>query len=293
MNIVLGAAQFGMSYGVSNVEGQTAGHEVEKILKYAYSKNINMIDTAPSYGISEDVIGRTIHCDNNNWNVITKTPIFKSNSIGDKQINQIVENFKLSLKRLGKKSIYSLLVHDCNNLFLPGGERILVALNQLKEDGFIKKTGVSLYTSNQIDKLLDNYLIDIIQLPINILDQRLIENGQLKNLNKNGIEIHARSVFLQGLLLMPIENIPRWFKPILDKLEYFHKEASERNMSPLQLALGFVQSIHDIDSVIVGINTLDHMHEITNTVSMYFNPAEFSNLSISNPTYLNPSNWKI
>ena len=166
-------------------------------------------------------------------------------------------------------------------------------MNQLKDDGFIKKIGVSVYSGEQIDRLLDNYAVDLVQLPINILDQRLLNGGQLSKLKQHGVEIHARSVFLQGLLLMPLNSVHPWFDPILRVLGEFHIKAKKLNMSALQLALGFVQSIDEVDKVIIGVNTLKQMHEIIDIASVRINIEEFSNLSINDSTFLNPSNWKI
>jgi aryl-alcohol dehydrogenase-like predicted oxidoreductase len=295
MSIALGTAQFGMHYGVSNQLGQTKEYEVEKILTYAYKQGINTLDTAPSYGNSEDVIGNYVcnHSTDEHWDVITKIPHFKTSTIDDKHIDKLFKTFFSLQKKLGKKSIYGLLIHNYSNLLSPGGKMLLDAMESLKKDGFVKKIGVSLYNGQQIDYLLDNYSIDLVQLPINILDQRLIEGGQLAKLKKNSVEIHARSAFLQGLLLMPIKNVPSWFGPILGVLESFHMKAREQNISALQLALSFVHSINEVDRVVVGVNTLNQLHEIINAKSLFINTEEFSSLSICNPDYLNPSNWGI
>ena len=295
MKIALGTVQFGLPYGLSNQFSHTDKLEAERILKYAYDKGIRMLDTAPSYGNAEDVIGSFIrnHHSDKYWDVITKTPHFKDNTINGKQIKKLFESFELSQERLGQETTYGLLVHDCNNLFLPGGEDLLKTMSKLKDEGFIKKIGVSIYDGSQIDTILDNYSIDLIQLPVNILDQRLLDGGQLKRLKKYGVEIHARSVFLQGLLLMQQKNIPVWFENIKDILNIFHVEARKRDMSVLQLALGFVQSINEVDKIIVGVNTKEHLHEIINATSIRVNIDEFSNLSINNSIFLNPSNWKV
>jgi len=166
-------------------------------------------------------------------------------------------------------------------------------MERLRENGMVKKIGVSVYNSKQIAAILGKFNIDLIQLPINILDQRLVSGGQLTRLKNHGVEIHARSVFLQGLLLMSPNNIPSWFDPVRGVLESFHKEAKKRNMSVLQLALSFVQSINEVDKIIVGINTLEHLYEVMSATSMRVNITEFSNISIDDPSFLNPANWKI
>ena len=132
----------------------------------------------------------------------------------------------------------------------------------------------------------------MVQLPINILDQRLIKGGQLVKLKKYNVEIHARSAFLQGLLLMSLNNTPPWFNPVREVLESFHKEAKKRNMTVLQLALSFVQSIDEIDKVIVGVNTLKQLKEVVNAASIRVNTTELSCMSIDDPVFVNPGNWK-
>jgi len=166
-------------------------------------------------------------------------------------------------------------------------------LARLKQQGLVKKIGVSVYNNQQIDYVLDNFSIDLIQLPINILDQRLISNDSLIKLKKHNVEIHARSAFLQGLLLMSTDTIPSWFNPIKDTLKLFHKEAKKQNLTKLQLALGFVQSLTEIDKVVVGVDSLKQLYEIINASSVKVNAVELSNISINDPIFLNPSNWKV
>ena len=293
--LAIGTVQFGMNYGVSNKIGETHENEVGEILQYAYEQGVNMLDTAPSYGRSEGVIGEFIcnHINSMCWNVVTKTPSFEGDIICNQQINELHNSFELSKKRLGQKMVYGLLLHNCNNLFLPGGDKLLQAMEELKQDGFIKKIGVSLYSGEQIDRVLDNYHIDLVQLPVNILDQRLLNSGHLKRLKNSNVEIHARSIFLQGLLLMPPKDISLWFDPIRPTLVDFHKEAKKLNMNTLQLALNFVQSISEIDKVVIGVNTQSQLHEIIKATSTYIDINKLSDFSISNPVFLNPSNWRI
>ncbi|MBT4764978.1 aldo/keto reductase [bacterium] len=291
MKIALGSVQFGIPYGVSNNEGKTSKKQALSILNFAQKKGIRTIDTAPSYGDSERVLGKLF--EGEEWDITTKTLPFNSKSINEEQIEQLRSVFRESLVSLHKKSIYGLLVHSCNDLLKPGGEKIFREMERLREIGMVKKIGVSVYNSKQIAAILGKFNIDLIQLPINILDQRLVSGGQLTRLKNHGVEIHARSVFLQGLLLMSPNNIPSWFDPVRGVLESFHKEAKKRNMSVLQLALSFVQSIDEIDKVIVGVNTLRQLQEVVSAASIRVNTTELSYISIDDPAFINPVNWKI
>ena len=291
MKIALGSVQFGIPYGVSNNEGKTSKKQALSILNFAQKKGIRTIDTAPSYGDSERVLGKLF--EGEEWDITTKTLPFNSKSINEEQIEQLRSVFRESLVSLHKKSIYGLLVHSCNDLLKPGGEKIFREMERLREIGMVKKIGVSVYNSKQIAAILGKFNIDLIQLPINILDQRLVSGGQLTRLKNHGVEIHARSVFLQGLLLMSLKDIPSWFDPIRGSLELFHKKAKELNMNALQLSLGFVQSIKEIDKVVVGVNTLEQLNEVVSASLIKVDKNELSSISINDPSFLNPANWKI
>ncbi|WP_048314266.1 aldo/keto reductase, partial [Crocosphaera watsonii] len=166
---------------------------------------------------------------------------------------------------------------------------------QLKQKNLIRKIGVSVYNADQIDQVLSRYSIDLIQLPINIFDQRLLKNGYLEKLHNLGIEIHARSLFLQGLLLMNLEELPPYFTPYRTCLETYYKTLDKNGISPLKSALDFIQNISQVNCIIVGINTAEQLQEILGT----FNETErlnsdfFESFSIENELIINPSNWVI
>jgi len=140
---------------------------------------------------------------------------------------------------------------------------------------------------------LGKFNIDLIQLPINIFDQHLFVDGWLEKLKNNDIEIHARSVFLQGLLLMSIGSISPYFSPIREKIEMFSQSAKDLSLSKLELALGYVMGINEIDKIVVGVNTIEQLREIIEATQVKVNPMEFTDVSIDNPIYTNPSLWKI
>ena len=291
MKIALGSVQFGIPYGVSNNEGKTSKKQALSILNFAQKKGIRTIDTAPSYGDSERVLGKLF--EGEEWDITTKTLPFNSKSINEEQIEQLRSVFRESLVSLHKKSIYGLLVHSCNDLLKPGGEKIFREMERLREIGMVKKIGVSVYNSKQIAAILGKFNIDLIQLPINIFDQHLFVDGWLEKLKNNDIEIHARSVFLQGLLLMSIGSISPYFSPIREKIEMFSQSAKDLSLSKLELALGYVMGINEIDKIVVGVNTIEQLREIIEATQVKVNPMEFTDVSINNPIYTNPSLWKI
>ena len=291
MKIGLGAAQFGLDYGVSNIHGKTTKHEVLTILQLAYENDISLIDTATSYGNSESMLGEVIT--NDDWKFVTKTPHFVDGYLDNTHVEQLKESFNQSLIRLGQKKIYGLLLHSCDDLLKPGGRLIFREMERLREVGMVEKIGVSVYSSKQIEAILGKFNIDLIQLPINIFDQHLFVDGWLEKLKNKNVEIHARSPLLQGLLLMPRTSIPTYFLPIKEKIELFSKSAQELSLSKLELALGYVMGINEIDKIVVGVNTIEQLREIIEATQVKVNPMEFTDVSIDDQSYTNPSLWKI
>ena len=291
MKIALGTAQFGMDYGLSNTHGKTDKYEVSKILQYAYDYGISLIDTASSYGDSEKILGEVIT--NYYCKLVTKTPHFSDSYIDNSHVVKLKESFHQSLFNLKQKDIYGLLLHSCDDLLKPGGGLLLKEMEVLKSIGVVKKIGVSLYNSEQIDIVLSKFNIDLVQLPINIFDQQLLIGGWLDKLKDFDVEIHARSVFLQGLLLMTNDLVPPYFFPIKKNLEAFYKSAKELSLSQLELALGYVMGVSEIDQVVVGVNTVEQLKEIIKATQVQINPMEFSDISINDPAFTNPSLWKV
>ncbi len=289
MKFILGTVQFGTAYGVSNTKGKTTQTEVEKILDLAWKNNISFLDTAPAYEDSEKSLG--FSAVNKDWGIITKTPHFEQKIISNNQIHFLEEVFRSSLSNLNRNSVECLMVHACDDLFKPGGDKIIRTLEKLKEQSHINKIGISVYNKHQIDKVLDNFEIDIIQLPVSVLDQRLINDGSLTKLKKYGVEIHARSIFLQGLLLMSKESIPDYFLPIFPNLNKLKAKSNELSVSVLELALSFIANIENIDYAVIGVNSLKQLQQILSSSLINLDLDNFYEVSVADDKFVNPSNW--
>lgn len=291
MKLGLGTVQFGMNYGITNTIGMVSQNEVNKILSVASSYGINTIDTAFSYGRSEEILGNVLK-NNNNFNIITKTKPLLSNKVSNTSINDIARSIIHSFNRLQRNELYGLMVHNGEELLFHKGEKIFELLNNLKYQDRIKKIGVSVYSPETTNKILDRFHIDLIQFPINLLDQRMCETGTLKRLKSLGVETHARSVFLQGSLLQKLGYLPDFFQALNSQFRKLEEISKETNLSKLHIALNFLKKLPEIDKIIIGVVTHKQLLECI----MQFNiehslPINYQTFSCNNPTILNPSYW--
>lgn len=289
MKVGLGTVQFGLDYGISNPEGKTSREEVARVLEVARNCGINLIDTAALYGNSEEALGISLP-QNHSFRLVTKTVRIGSKQITSEEADLLESTFLESLRKLCSQSIYGLMIHNAEDLLTDGGERLLDRMVALKQKGLVTKVGVSVYTPEQIDKILDRFEIDLIQLPMNVLDQRLLEGGQLAALKAQGVEVHVRSAFLQGLLLMNPETFPPYFDSVRQHFIRYHEFLRDNCITPIEAALGFVSGLDHVDAIICGVNNHMQLEEICSSC----NPLPqslFSEFALSDTSILDPSKW--
>ena len=285
----LGTVQWGLPYGLANHHGITTPETVTALLNEAVHYGIQILDTASQYGQSEAVLGMNPL---EGFKAVTKTPSFATSHISDIELNLLIETFQQSLDLLACKKIYGLLIHHVEDLLVPGGDKLLAAMRQLKEKGLVEKIGVSVYDSMQVDAVLKKFKPDLIQLPLSVLDQRMITSGHLELLKNDGVEIHARSVFLQGLLLMPLSIIPAFFEPIRPLLTRWHAAAHAQGLTVNQAALSFVKNIPYVDTVLVGLDSLEQFRSCLDDFAIEIN-FDATELASNEPIFVNPSLWQL
>ncbi|WP_090139151.1 aldo/keto reductase [Limnohabitans sp. DM1] len=287
--IGLGSVQWGLEYGVSNTSGQTPDAEISSIIYSALAHGVKTIDTASLYGDSESKLGQQGVGD---FQIVSKTPHCSSMPDGETASQFLNMAIRESLTKLKIPKLYGYLVHHADDLLGPQGPQIAEALRQLKEQGLVDKVGVSIYRKEQLDAIITFFTPDLVQVPINVLDQRLIKNGTLKMMKDLGVEIHARSAYLQGLLLMPLSKIPAYFEPIMPQLNEWHHRLKEQNLSPAQAAIAFVSNIAEIDQVIVGV---ENTQQFENAIRFSQDAPSFNatGLDCDDTEFIDPSIWNL
>lgn len=256
--LVLGTAQLGLNYGIANKTGKPVESEAFKIMKFAVENGISYLDTAHSYGDSEITIGKFLNsykAYKNKLNIITKMPPLKRKKVNEEIINNY---FLESLRRLGQESIYCYMIHDFSDIENNCDEIGKVFL-KLKENNYIKKIGVSIYDQFQLEFLFKYFDFDLIQLPISIFDQRFITDKFLQGLKRKNIEIHARSIFLQGLLFFEENNLPPKMNKFKDFISRLNEISIKYNLSKEGIALLFVDTINEIDKIVIGVEKISQL----------------------------------
>ncbi|EMJ86890.1 aldo/keto reductase [Leptospira meyeri] len=294
MKIGLGTVQFGMDYGVSNQTGKTNQAEVNLILNKALELGIRKLDTAYLYGDSESVLGQN-QKELNRFDVITKTRKFGYTTFTKDDAKLIRESFLESLSRLKLNKVYGLMFHDSSDLLKENSGYLWDELVSLKAEDKVTKIGVSVYSPNQTEEILKKYPIEIIQFPLNIYDHSFLQNGFLSKLKKLDIEIHVRSVFLQGLALMPSNELPAYFKSVKNHIQECQEILRSRGITMLEVALDFIKSIQEVDFAILGINNTSQLLEIIDSYhsEKNFDGIDYSNFAIFDENITNPSKWKL
>lgn len=284
MKLALGTAQFGLAYGIANPQPQISYTESKAIIDYGYSHGMTVLDTAVDYGESEARLGQI---GVQSWKVISKLPaVPECENISD----WVAESVGHSLERLKLKSLYGLLLHRPAQLLGEEGPKIYAALQRLKAEGLVEKIGVSVYEPSELEGVFSRGEFDIVQSPLSVLDRRLISSGWLGRLADRGVEVHARSVFLQGLLLMSAAQRPRKFDRWSGLWDCYHDWVAASGMLPLEACLGYVMSIPEIQQVVVGVNGMSHIQEILEAEGRPA-PTWSSSLSTDDAELLNPLAW--
>lgn len=286
MKIALGTVQFGLEYGVANTKGRVPEETAQEILGLARELGVDTLDTAAAYGTSEEVLGRT---GVDAFKVISKVPPGTEHL--EKPANWVKRCIDQSLSNLRCDSLYGLLLHRPLDLLQSNGRELYDALVDIKRQGLAEKIGISVYGPDDLEKLAA-FDFDLVQAPMNILDRRLKNSGWLEKLSKQGTEVHMRSAFLQGLLLMPAAQRPEYFKPWRSLFTEYDAWVAVQQLTPLQACLGYLNGHPEINKIVVGVDTPEQLREIVSAAKTP-TPTVPDNIQTSDLNLINPGLWAL
>ena len=282
--LALGTVQFGQEYGIANRSGRVSLDEVARILEIARTAGIDTLDTAATYGDSEVRLGEIGVTD---WNLVSKLPEMPADITDVTGWSEA--STALSLQRLGVESFDGLLLHRPRQLNGDRGDELLAALIGLRDSGVTRRVGISAYGPDDLDAVWDDRF-DLVQTPFNVLDRSLLNSGWLDRLVAGGVEVHTRSAFLQGLLVME-ERPPqfdRWGR-LFDEWDHWLQAHST---TPVAACIGFSLAQPGIDRVVVGVDSAQQLQDVLAVVDDPI-PTPPDTLLSNDPDLIDPSRWKL
>ncbi len=293
----LGTVQLGCAYGINNAGGQPDREEAYKILNCALEKGIDILDTARAYGVSEKVIGEWLKNILNEKRpiIVTKIEEFDHSSY-EALRTDVMAQVEEARGKLGVETIDILMLHSFED-YTEDRENIMKVFRELKEKGLIKYSGVSVYSHHDWKEVAEAGF-DATQIPLNIFDWTQITNGGLEALEKSGMMVFVRSVYLQGLIFRNPKDLPEHMSYCIEPLEKFHTLCEKYKLKPAELAMSFVLSLKGIHSLVLGSEKVEQVEQ---NVKLFENTVRFSDkemdeirglFEVMDPRVINPSEWE-
>ena len=277
--LIIGGAQLGNKYGITNNK-KVSLEDTTKILNYAKRKNINYLDLAESYNSHEKLKKIKL----NNFKIIFKLN-FKKKNIKE---NYIKKKFFKILKTIKLKKIYCVMLHDTANYNLKELDIIFNTFQNLKKKKLVKKIGFSTYGQFMINKIISNYNIDVIQTTFNFFDNRILKKKIWFKLKQKKVSIHARSIFLQGVLLKQKDELPKKLTVFYGHFFRWHKFLDLNKISSLDACVNYVLN-KNFDKIILGVNNLQELKDILSIKKKKINKQK--KLISNNLSLINPYEW--
>jgi aryl-alcohol dehydrogenase-like predicted oxidoreductase len=290
--LCLGTAQFGLPYGITNTTGQVSENEVRRILELANENGIEFLDTAQTYGDAEAVLGRTMPV-GFSFRLISKLAAQNKPCFTADDRPGWEEVFQQSCARLKQPCLDALLLHRASDLLKPGGNHLRQWLLSLRDRGLVRRLGVSIYSANDLVGVAPDVL-DLVQLPLSLYEQRLLHDGTIAQLRAQGCAVHARSIYLQGLLLTPASAWPAWVSSE-SRLHQANLErlAAKRGCGLIHFALDFARAQNDIEAVVLGLSSKTELLEMLQVWSgcPILDANDMNGWCLQDPDILDPRRW--
>lgn len=286
--LILGTVQFGLDYGINNNLGKPSDDVVKSILDFAFSQGVSFLDTAEAYGDAQQRIGNYHSGVKHRFNVISKysSKINLSQSIG----NRVEHN----LKTLKVDRLYSYMFHSFDE-YKHYYSLFRKDLESLQESGLINKLGVSVYTNREAMQVMEDDSIGLIQLPFNLLDNLNKRKLVLQTAKERGVEIHTRSVFLQGLFFKEFSQLPYKLQSLALYLKYIKQIQKDNTIQMQELALNYALKNKMISKVLIGVDSLKQLQENIKSTFIKIDEnviQEVDKIDVKETELLNPVNWK-
>lgn len=280
----LGTVQLGMDYGVAANARQASRDEACAILELAERSGIEVLDTAATYGSSEEVLGRLLR-PGAPMRIVTKTVPLKAG------LDAVRIGIDRSGARLAPTPVDTILVHSAQDLLGAEGGALSELLRAVKAEGQCRRIGISAYVADGPLDLARRFRPDVMQVPLSILDQRLAVDGSLAGLKELGVEVHLRSVFLRGVVFLETGALPVPLRHLATALARLHGIVRAAGATPLEAALAYALGQPAADVVLVGVNRAGELAEIVAAAARPPPVLDWSAFAMDDPVLLTPWLW--
>lgn len=284
MKLALGTVQFGLPYGAFNRGGAVPRGEIAACLDLAEQQGIDILDTARAYGESEARLGDLGAA--RRFRIVTKIA-----PLGSAGADAVAQSLEASLEALRTDRVECLLLHRADDLLGEHGAAVWAALETARERGQIERIGVSLYAPEEADAILTRWRPDVVQVPFSAFDRRFRTSGAFDRLGTLGVEVHARSLFLQGFALAAPDALPNHLASYRPALDRFRAAAQAAGISQLELALGAARHEPAIARAVVGIQSLVNFREIIAAAAKPAPAVDYRAFASEDASFINPSLW--
>jgi aryl-alcohol dehydrogenase-like predicted oxidoreductase len=278
----LGSGQFGLDQ--APVRGRSAQAEVRDILEVAARAGVRLFD----------VTGRSLQAEREIGELLPRPDRFNvciSTIRPDRGPDIVEAEARASLARLGVDQAECIFVPSVAELLGPHGAALWDRLKALKDEGLTRKIGVSVFASDDPLGVARRFRPDIVQAPASLLDQRLINDGTLAAITGLGMEVHLRSIFLNGLLLLPPDRAPSHLREAATRISRARRMIAEGRSDPLQAALGFALSRPEASAVLVGVSSAAELNAIVAAAASPPPDLDWDDMAIDDPDALDPGAW--
>jgi aryl-alcohol dehydrogenase-like predicted oxidoreductase len=286
-SIVVGTANFRQVYGINKTTMSVGESDSRLILSEVANRSGMLVDSANSYGDIEKFIG--VNFANRFNSRITTKILFPPDATEEK----VVQMIEISLSRMSQTSFAAVLVHNPEILLMPNGKKIAIGLQRAVEKGLTKRIGASCYSSSELIILSTEYpMLNSFQLNSNVAFRIDKNNDALVKMSNSNIYIYVRSIFLQGLLLLPVDKVPAHLEGLTEVVTEIEKHCENEQISKLSYCLDYARSLEWATGIVVGVDSHENFIQILKESEKSIQSTKFPTPEIST-AISDPRKWSV
>ena len=274
----LGTSQFGLDQP-PGPRGKPREAEARDILSIAGRSGLSVLEVARGSSSADTLLRGALPQPNPFRMTLTSIR-------PDRGPDMVEAELRAQMLRLGVERVDTIIAPSATDLFSPMGPKLWDKLKQLKDEGVCRRIGVPVYASDDPVGVARRFKPDLVQAPASLLDQRLLLDGSLATIAEMGIEVHLRSIFLNGVLFLPPDRAPSHLKAAAGRISRARRLIAEGKSDPLQAALGFALTRPEATHVLVGVTSAAEMSAVVAAAMSPPPDLDWDEMAIDDPDAL-------